>query len=102
MSVKNAPYVNFNFPISNTHSEKFTPPKHPNIGDIILLVNDVTTLWNAPPINTPTAKSKTFPLNANSLNSFKNFPCFFFAFSITSFASFIFSSFSFFIFKFHF
>ena len=38
------PYVSFNFPISNTHSEKFTPPKHPKIGEIILFVNDVTTL----------------------------------------------------------
>ena len=40
------------------------------IGEITFVVSEVTNFWNAPPIITPTAKSNTFPLNANSLNSF--------------------------------
>ena len=34
------------------------------------LTKEVTILENAPPITTANAKSKTFPLRANSLNSF--------------------------------
>src|SRR5260221_10957016 len=33
-------------------------------------VNDLTTVPNAAPITTPTARSSTLPLSANSLNSF--------------------------------
>ena len=62
ISVINAPYVKFNFPIFKENSEKLTSLTHPNIGEIIFFVNDVTTVWKALPIKTPTAKSITFPL----------------------------------------
>jgi len=43
------------------------------IGLMKLSVRDVTIAVKAEPIITPIAKSSTFPLSANSLNSFKNF-----------------------------
>ena len=39
----------------------------------MLSVSEVTIAENAPPIITPTARSITFPLEINSLNSAKNF-----------------------------
>ena len=48
----------------------------PTKGIIISLTKDVTIELKAPPITTPTAKSSTFPLEINSLNSFNN--CFIF------------------------
>ena len=50
--------------------EKSTPPKtKPIIGVKILLTRLVTIDEKAPPIMTPTAKSITFPLAINFLNS---------------------------------
>jgi hypothetical protein len=40
-------------------------------GMIRSLTNDSTILPNTPPMITPTPKSTTFPLTANSLNSLK-------------------------------
>lgn len=47
--------------------------KTPINGEIMSLTKDVTKPLKAAPIMTPTAKSRAFPLRANSLNSFKNF-----------------------------
>ena len=50
--------------------EKSIPPKtNPNMGVKILFTKLVTIYENAPPIITPTAKSITFPLAINFLNS---------------------------------
>jgi hypothetical protein len=38
----------------------------------MLVTNELVTLLNAVPITTPIAKSITFPLRANFLNSAKN------------------------------
>ena len=52
--------------------EKSTPPTiNPIIGVKILFTKLVTIDENAPPTITPTAKSKTFPLAINFLNSTK-------------------------------
>ena len=39
------------------------------MGDKMLFTRELTILEKAPPTITPTAKSKTFPLLINSLNS---------------------------------
>ena len=50
--------------------EKSIPPKMiPKMGDKMLFTRELTILEKAPPTITPTAKSKTFPLLINSLNS---------------------------------
>src|SRR5689334_1944916 len=52
-------------------SAKFTPPMTLPIGGMMMsLTTEVTTLPKATPIITPTARSTTLPLRANSLNSF--------------------------------
>ena len=67
------PYLIVSFspdPIRITQLEKLTPPVRRLItGMIISFTREFTIDWNAPPIITPTARSITFPLAINSLNS---------------------------------
>ena len=67
----NAPYMMAESPFPTCKSEKSTPPnKIPTSGIIMLSTSEVTIAPNAPPMTTPTAKSKIFPFRANSLKSF--------------------------------
>src|SRR5690606_20926864 len=64
------PYLTSASTIVNDSFSKLLPPSNtPTSGIIILSTSEETILPNAPPITTATAKSSTFPLIANFLNS---------------------------------
>ncbi|CKG22296.1 Uncharacterised protein [Streptococcus pneumoniae] len=65
------PYIIDDLPNVIFKSVKSTPPNTiPSNGVMISFTKELTILPNAAPITTPTAKSITFPLKANFLNSF--------------------------------